>query len=257
MTGAAFAAANGPLPPDMPKDTAELLDARDRVDASFAMSCSDLSRSIESHNWHISDKTQWPRKFEPDPHVDVPDFDAVATRCARAQFDDAKAGHAYASDGTAIRAQDVLASPLLVDDALRKEIQAEIKRPNDFGYGPHAIGDSFGVTLPKESVRPGALSVNGRLPPEVIQRIVNMNTGRLRLCYQTALAKKPALEGKVTTKFIIDKSGSVTSASDAGSDIGDPDMVKCVTQAFTAMSFPAPEGGIVVVTYPFFFTAGT
>ena len=41
----------------------------------------------------------------------------------------------------------------------------------------------------------GATQVNGRLPPEVIQRIVRQNFGRFRLCYENGLRNNPNLAG--------------------------------------------------------------
>lgn len=105
------------------------------------------------------------------------------------------------------------------------------------------------------SVRNGAVVVNGRLPPEVIQRIVRQNTGRMRLCYENGLRNNPSLRGRVTVKLVIDRSGAVSTASDGGSDLADAGVVACVVRAFGNLSFPAPEGGIVTVVYPLTFTS--
>ena len=47
--------------------------------------------------------------------------------------------------------------------------------------------------------------MNGRLPPEVIQRIVRQSFGRFRLCYEDVLKTNPKASGRVTIKFVIDK----------------------------------------------------
>ena len=39
-----------------------------------------------------------------------------------------------------------------------------------------------------------------------------------------------------------------------GGDIPDSGVISCVTQAFYGLSFPAPEGGTVRVTYPIVLT---
>jgi hypothetical protein len=104
------------------------------------------------------------------------------------------------------------------------------------------------------SVRAGNFNVNGRLPPEVIQRIVRQNFGRFRGCYQAGLASNPTLEGRVTSQFVIDRTGNVSVAKDGGSDLPDATVVECVVSSFKALSFPAPEGGIVVVSAPLFFS---
>jgi hypothetical protein len=99
-----------------------------------------------------------------------------------------------------------------------------------------------------------APTVNGRLPPEAIQRIVRQNMGRFRLCYENGLRAQPSLSGRVEVKFVIGRDGVVVTAADAGSDLPDSDVRACVVRAFAGLSFPEPEGGIVTVVYPLLFT---
>jgi hypothetical protein len=103
-------------------------------------------------------------------------------------------------------------------------------------------------------VRMGSVSVSGRLPPEVIQRIVRQNFGRFRLCYEKGLEADPKLAGRVAVRFVIGRDGAVSNVADAGSDMNSPSVVSCVTRAFQGLSFPEPEGGIVSVTYPIIFS---
>ena len=105
-------------------------------------------------------------------------------------------------------------------------------------------------------IRMGSTQVNGRLPPEIIQRIVRQNFGRFRLCYEAGLRGNPSLSGRVATKFVIDRNGAVASAMDAGSDLPDQQVVGCVVRSFHNLSFPAPEGGIATVTYPIVLQPG-
>jgi hypothetical protein len=124
-----------------------------------------------------------------------------------------------------------------------------------FGAGAGRIGGSHATRAPQ--IRAGATQVNGRMPPEVIQRIVRQNFGRMRLCYEQGLARDPALQGKVVIRLIIDRQGSVASASAAaGTDLLDPAVVACVTRAMSGLSFPQPEGGLVTVNYPIQFGGG-
>jgi Ca-activated chloride channel family protein len=123
-----------------------------------------------------------------------------------------------------------------------------------FGNGHGRLGGAHQTSSP--SVRQGATVVNGRLPAEVIQRIVRQNFGRFRLCYENGLRTNPNLAGRVSVKFVIDKSGSVATTSDGGSDIPDQGVVGCVVRGFGNLSFPQPESGIVTVTYPIIFNPG-
>ena len=123
-----------------------------------------------------------------------------------------------------------------------------------FGSGHGRLGGSHQTRAP--SIRQGATTVNGRLPPEVIQRIVRQNFGRFKLCYEDGLRKNPSLQGRVAVKFVIDRSGAVSTAQDGGSEIQDPGVVQCVVRGFNNLSFPQPEGGIGTVVYPIIFTPG-
>jgi len=101
----------------------------------------------------------------------------------------------------------------------------------------------------------GGTQVNGRLPPEAVQRVVRQSFGRMRACYQAGLEKNPDLEGRVTVKFVIDREGQVALASPwADTTIADVTVAQCVTRAYQAMTFPKPEGGIVTVVYPIVLT---
>ena len=123
-----------------------------------------------------------------------------------------------------------------------------------FGNGHGRLGGAHQTKSP--TLRQGATQVNGRLPPEVIQRIVRQNFGRFRLCYENGLRTNPNLQGRVSVKFVIDRSGSVSTASDGGSDLPDQGVVGCVVRGFGNLSFPQPEGGIVTVVYPISFSPG-
>jgi hypothetical protein len=123
-----------------------------------------------------------------------------------------------------------------------------------FGNGHGRLGGAHQTRAP--SIRQGATQVNGRLPPEVIQRIVRQNFGRFRLCYENGMRTNPNLAGRVAVKFVIDRAGSVSTASDGGSDLPDQGVVSCVVRGFNNLSFPQPEGGIVTVVYPIIFNPG-
>jgi tetratricopeptide (TPR) repeat protein len=121
------------------------------------------------------------------------------------------------------------------------------------------VGSGFGRLAGQHassvpSIRQGATTVNGKLPAEVIQRIVRQNFGRFRLCFDNGLRTNPRLMGRVTVRFTIDRSGAVANAADGGSDLPDSAVVACVVRGFPSLSFPSPEDGIVTVTYPIIFS---
>ena len=122
-----------------------------------------------------------------------------------------------------------------------------------FGSGHGRMNGSHKSNTPM--VRMGATTVSGRLPPEIIQRIVRQNFGRFRLCYENGLRNNPNLQGRVAVRFIIGRDGSVSSVSNGGSDLPDSTVVNCIVRAFYSLAFPQPEGGLVSVVYPIMFAS--
>ena len=125
------------------------------------------------------------------------------------------------------------------------------------GIGPRTTGGEGGAHRPRgPSLRAANVESNGRLPAEVIQRTLRRQSGRFRFCYETGLARNPNLAGRVSIRFVIDRTGSVNLAQDAGSELADAGVVACVARAVADLTFPPPPDGIVTVTYPLVFSPG-
>lgn len=104
---------------------------------------------------------------------------------------------------------------------------------------------------------PGGASFTGKgkIPREVIQRVVRANFGRFRFCYEQGLTKDPALKGRVVVAFTIAADGRVSAASGGGT-MPDKDVTSCVAKAFSRLQFPAVDGAPVKVAYPIEFAPG-
>ncbi len=121
-----------------------------------------------------------------------------------------------------------------------------------FGSGHGRLGGAHAVDVPR--VRAGAAQVSGRLPPEIIQRIVRQNFGRFRLCYEKGLRENPDLHGRMAMRIVIQSDGQVASATVADrGDIG-PSVAACVARSMYGLSFPAPSAGSVTIVYPLTFS---
>lgn len=107
-----------------------------------------------------------------------------------------------------------------------------------------------GYAAPSRLHVPTATASAGRLPPEIIQYVIRNNMGRFRGCYAAGLLRRPALRGRVTTHFVIARSGSVVSARAAQVELADPEVVRCIVEAFGKLTFPPPAHAAVEVTYP-------
>ena len=124
------------------------------------------------------------------------------------------------------------------------------------GHGALGSDGSAGYAIPSNigaaSVRTATPDVRGALSHEVIRRVVHAHLDEVRACYARALAAQPTLSGRVEVRFIIAQTGAVQTAPIASSDLGAPEVDRCIAAAVQHWYFPAPDGGgIVAVTYPF------
>lgn len=247
--GAAGKASMQRGPVDPGERQVRLMDARDLVDVDRPRGCAALSRVV-AHDF-AWEPTKGP--LPPEIRATVPDYEAVANKCARWGLAEGTLG------------SDADHSPLLVDDAFRTEVLEDVDlHPCTFGCGASDDGDDFGgfgvIGLgPKHNqVRfvTEARTETGPTdyPPAVLRRIVARAPTRLQLrrCPETT-------PGNVTVTLTIQPSGKVAtvtstpqSSVDAGPAITNPDLVACVVHAMEALTFPPPDG-TVTVTFPIAF----
>jgi hypothetical protein len=110
------------------------------------------------------------------------------------------------------------------------------------------------VSVGPEKVRFGTPTIQGKLPPEVVVRVVRQRAGQLRSCYALNLRRDPALKGDLTAAFVVGAQGQPTSFGFAPGSIDDKPLRACVQSAFKQITFPEPEGGPVSVSYPITFS---
>jgi hypothetical protein len=119
------------------------------------------------------------------------------------------------------------------------------------GYGSGA-GGFHGRDAKVPRIRSGQADVHGSLSKEVIRRIIGRHINEVRFCYEQELNSRPDLQGRISIKFIISPTGAVQTAAVDNSDMGNPKVEQCIAASVRRWTFPAPEGGgIVVVSYPF------
>ena len=119
------------------------------------------------------------------------------------------------------------------------------------GYGRGA-GGFRGRDAKVPQIRSGNADVRGSLSKEVIRRVIQRHINEVRFCYEQELNSRPDLSGRVQIKFIIAPSGAVQAANLESSTLGAARAENCIAQAVRRWTFPAPDGGgIVIVSYPF------
>ncbi len=123
------------------------------------------------------------------------------------------------------------------------------------GYGRGA-GGFRGRDAKVPQIRSGNADVRGSLSKEVIRRVIQRHINEVRFCYEQELNQRPDISGRVQIKFIISPSGAVQAANVENSSLGAARAEQCIAQAVRRWTFPAPDGGgIVVVSYPFVLEA--
>lgn len=123
------------------------------------------------------------------------------------------------------------------------------------GYGRGA-GGFRGRAARVPRIRSGNADVRGSLSKEVIRRVIRRHINEVKFCYEQQLNQRPDLEGRVTVRFIISPTGAVQNALVQQSTLGNQAVEGCIAAAVRRWTFPAPDGGgIVIVNYPFMLNA--
>ena len=123
------------------------------------------------------------------------------------------------------------------------------------GYGRGA-GGFRGRSARVPRIRSGNADVRGSLSKEVIRRVIRRHINEVKFCYEQQLNARPDLEGRVTVRFIISPTGAVQNSLVQDSSLGNQQVESCVAAAVRRWTFPAPDGGgIVIVNYPFMLSA--
>lgn len=104
------------------------------------------------------------------------------------------------------------------------------------------------VHAPK--VRMGDFTVSGGLPNEVVRRIFRQSLGRVRLCYEEQLVKKPKLEGTLRFDFTITLEGDLSAPRATALTLNEPALFACIAKATKDITFPQPEGAPIKVSVP-------
>ena len=109
------------------------------------------------------------------------------------------------------------------------------------GKGEHAVDHSKTV-------------IQGGLSQDAIGRVLDRAKSAMRFCYEKELQRVPDLYGKVTVKFEIGGTGSVTDANVALTTLANINVEECLLRVYRRLKFPQPAGGGTVnVNYPMVF----
>jgi len=99
----------------------------------------------------------------------------------------------------------------------------------------------------------GNPNINGFLSREQIERVVRRHSRGITYCYERELQNNDDLAGRISVNWTIGLDGRVQSASVVENSMGNRNVESCVLQEVRRMRFDEPDGGMVVVTFPFSF----
>jgi TonB family protein len=141
------------------------------------------------------------------------------------------------------------------------------------GGGPPGVGLSIGRIGPgRPAGTPGGFGLNparkqlvtpadepkellgNGLERDVVMAVIRRHQSEITFCYETELAKNPALSGKVAVSFTIDGAGAISEAQIAESGLSNENVEACMLSRIRRWKFPEPKGGgVVVITFPWVF----
>lgn len=95
----------------------------------------------------------------------------------------------------------------------------------------------------------------GSIDREAVAKVINSHLQEVYGCYERALLKDTGLAGKVVLEWTIGGSGSVVTAKTKSSTLRNGSVEACILSSLKKWNFPAPKGGVVVISYPFIFNS--
>ncbi|QSQ10671.1 AgmX/PglI C-terminal domain-containing protein [Myxococcus landrumensis] len=121
--------------------------------------------------------------------------------------------------------------------------------------GAGSVGKGkVGATVTRATAR-SISSTQGTVDREAVARVINSHLNEVHGCYERALLKDPGLAGKVVLEWTIGTNGSVAAAKTKSSTLRNASVEACILSNLKTWSFPAPKGGVVIITYPFLFNS--
>lgn len=94
---------------------------------------------------------------------------------------------------------------------------------------------------------------SGFLSADAIQRVVRNHRRGIRACYERQLLDYPELEGRVVVGWTVGLDGRVIRRTIESDSTDNDELSGCLLREVDRMHFPEPDGGLVIVSFPFVF----
>ncbi len=121
------------------------------------------------------------------------------------------------------------------------------------GKGTGAGLGRRGAKGPKAAITGRARVQNGFLTAEQIEKVVRRHKSAIKYCYERELVNDAKLGGRIGVQWTVGLDGKVVTASVSENTMGNRNVESCILSEVNKMRFDQPDGGMVVVAYPFTF----
>jgi TonB family protein len=151
----------------------------------------------------------------------------------------------------------------ILDKKLVKSKDVSVTHKEEIDDLIAGVGQAESVNLSKkgdfiiqrpESIE-GAASSDARRDNNAINEIVSSHKASIRMTYEKFLKRDPSLSGKVTVRFTITASGSVTNVQIIENTTGNSEFEQEITRKLRMWKFDPIPDGEVTVSYPFVFSS--
>ncbi len=80
---------------------------------------------------------------------------------------------------------------------------------------------------------------------------IRRHWGEVERCYGAIALKDPSVRGRIVMQWTLGADGMPTATAVLKDTLSDPRVSRCIKAKARAWRFPAPSGGVSVITYPF------
>jgi hypothetical protein len=113
-------------------------------------------------------------------------------------------------------------------------------------------GGDVGSSLTSKGM---AISGDGSLAESEIEKVLSKYLQRFQYCYEKALLSDSSLAGHILVQWTIGSGGATSDVKVIRSQLNNALLHQCLTSEIGKVRFPAPQGGNVIVKYPFAFSS--
>lgn len=110
------------------------------------------------------------------------------------------------------------------------------------------------LTLVENRAEKRVQAKDGTIDPSKIENFIKIHKYQLQICYEIALRTDDQSEGSMEWKWKVDQTGRIFDVSLIAANINNEKMIRCIREKISQWKFPAPQGGVIEISFPFEFS---